>query len=557
MMKRLLDQFRMVFTLIFIGAACNLLADTYILQSSDVEMADSAIINCKLTSDSLSGKSLIIPDTLNGQSVKVISDKEQAGDGVFAERGIVSITLPKTIEYIGKHAVWNNTSLASINMDSCIYLETVAWAAFDNHSADTVDMSHCQALELIEGYAVDGDTQTVISILPDNPSTDLMWWDWNTGYYSPGDTVILATGYEYRLIDTANMVYTLQDADVVMQDSMLVSCTLEKEDLIAKQLVIPDSLDGKPVKVIAGNENHIDAIFYDCGITAVRLPAPLEKVGVHAFHSNSSLRDIDFTACENLDTLAWACFGAHNASSIDLSNCTSLAYIGRYALDCADELVDNTIIFSALPNDNTHQWYYADQGSLSASPTIKNAISETDYLLRNKYSGTYAYLRKEIVSHSITYHNVGTKNAAANPASLNNNTTLTLAPALDSTSYIFDGWYADSAFAIPVSTPAVGLLNTQDLNFYAKWIDDSSTGLANVANENMITIYPNPASEVLHIAANSTIEQCRVYDMAGKLVLSSYSENVVDISSLKPGLYHAVISEADNSQPSTVKFIIM
>lgn len=64
-----------------------------------------------------------------------------------------------------------------------------------------------------------------------------------------------------------------------------------------------------------------------------------------------------------------------------------------------------------------------------------------------------------------------------------------------------------------------------------------STGLNEVTHEIEATIYPNPASSLLHVdAGNHKISLLTVYDLAGKEVLQSQT-STVDVEGLNNGLY--------------------
>lgn len=57
-----------------------------------------------------------------------------------------------------------------------------------------------------------------------------------------------------------------------------------------------------------------------------------------------------------------------------------------------------------------------------------------------------------------------------------------------------------------------------------------------------IRLFPNPANTIVTVLTDGKIDQCRVYDLSGRLVLSEsdLSSNVFDISSLLPQLYTVV-----------------
>ena len=77
-------------------------------------------------------------------------------------------------------------------------------------------------------------------------------------------------------------------------------------------------------------------------------------------------------------------------------------------------------------------------------------------------------------------------------------------------------------------------------------------------NQNQILglqVYPNPTKNILNIVTdlNST-KNIEIYDMIGKKVLATNTNNEVNVSSLTPGLYLAKITEEGKN--STIKVVI-
>ena len=64
--------------------------------------------------------------------------------------------------------------------------------------------------------------------------------------------------------------------------------------------------------------------------------------------------------------------------------------------------------------------------------------------------------------------------------------------------------------------------------------------------ENNISLYPNPTTDVLHLTNPQSITSVKVYDALGKLVLEQYNSfSLIDISKLSKGLLFIKI-ETDN-----------
>ncbi|UUV22033.1 lamin tail domain-containing protein [Paenimyroides aestuarii] len=70
-----------------------------------------------------------------------------------------------------------------------------------------------------------------------------------------------------------------------------------------------------------------------------------------------------------------------------------------------------------------------------------------------------------------------------------------------------------------------------------------------------LSIFPNPADEILNITSNSTAEKnVQLFDLTGKKVLDVTTVSQINVSSLKAGIYVAKINEAGKT--ATRKVII-
>ena len=56
-------------------------------------------------------------------------------------------------------------------------------------------------------------------------------------------------------------------------------------------------------------------------------------------------------------------------------------------------------------------------------------------------------------------------------------------------------------------------------------------------------IYPNPATDILHLESKTAIDKVSVFDMLGKEILSQETTNTIDVSALSPGIYIVQLSE--------------
>lgn len=86
------------------------------------------------------------------------------------------------------------------------------------------------------------------------------------------------------------------------------------------------------------------------------------------------------------------------------------------------------------------------------------------------------------------------------------------------------------------------LENEKHCGFSVRCIKDNNTGIGDIIEQASITIFPNPADCKLNIyyPDNQKAFVLMMYDVFGKLIFHKQievNENVIDISSLKPGLY--------------------
>jgi hypothetical protein len=71
------------------------------------------------------------------------------------------------------------------------------------------------------------------------------------------------------------------------------------------------------------------------------------------------------------------------------------------------------------------------------------------------------------------------------------------------------------------------------------------TGVNSISSNKNITLYPNPAQNVLHTNTNSLY---KIYDILGNLCLSGDKSNAINIESLKSGVYFIELSSLDSTR---------
>jgi hypothetical protein len=226
-------------------------AQQYTLTDDDVVVENGVIISC---SYNFTNKNIIIPETLDGQTVTVVGLGNNSDNEMFRGRGIKSIQLPATVKEIGYFAFKNNEITNVVIPKSVV---RIGFGAF----ADNAGLSELT--------------------LPSVESGDLKftnWVDTEGNLYDGGDK---ASDFEIEYY--AVVSYTLTDDDVVVENGEIVSCSY---NFAAKSIIIPDNLDGQDITAIKDAEKIEDGVFYNKGIISVKLPSTLKRTGEFSFHNN-------------------------------------------------------------------------------------------------------------------------------------------------------------------------------------------------------------------------------------------------------------------------------
>ncbi len=84
--------------------------------------------------------------------------------------------------------------------------------------------------------------------------------------------------------------------------------------------------------------------------------------------------------------------------------------------------------------------------------------------------------------------------------------------------------------------------------------DKGYSSLLNTQSENIsVSIYPNPASEMVNINSTKQVDKVEIYNALGQIVLSDVANNNVNISSLNKGVYYMTV--VVENEIVTTKFV--
>ncbi|WP_422361808.1 leucine-rich repeat protein [Reichenbachiella sp.] len=132
----------------------------YILTDDDVTMSYGRIASCSYNFEE---KNIIIPQTLDGETVIGIVNKGSGQLGVFDSKGITSVQLPATMEYVGDRAFIGN-EITSVSFTGNVALERIGEYSFAYNSISAIDLTGCPNLKMIDEAAFRNNSFTNLSI---------------------------------------------------------------------------------------------------------------------------------------------------------------------------------------------------------------------------------------------------------------------------------------------------------------------------------------------------------------------------------------------------------
>ncbi len=75
---------------------------------------------------------------------------------------------------------------------------------------------------------------------------------------------------------------------------------------------------------------------------------------------------------------------------------------------------------------------------------------------------------------------------------------------------------------------------------------DATTGI-NTTQVNALTVYPNPANNVLNVSSGLKISSVDVMNVLGQKVNADFKNNTIDVSALAAGIYIVKVTDANNN----------
>lgn len=213
--------------------------------------------------------------------------------------------------------------------------------------------------------------------------------------------------FSFSLVTVTAQQYTLTDADVVVTNGVIESCSYGFE---VKDIIIPEILDGQTITGIADKELQ-SGVFYNKGIVNVQLPSTLENIGAWAFQENSltslsipnSVTSIGYAAFRNnsltsvnipngVTTIEGDTFGWNSLTSLTIPN--SVTTIGSEAFNF------NSLTNLTIPNSVTSIGAFAFDGNKLTNVTIPNSVTSIG---EGAFNGNVITQINGVVSNGIIY----------------------------------------------------------------------------------------------------------------------------------------------------------
>jgi hypothetical protein len=187
---------------------------SYTLTDEDVVVINGVIQSC---SCDVSRKITVIPDTLDGQAVTGI------GISVFEAKGLVGLSLPSSIQVIGKESFSSN-DLKHIDFSKCRSLAAIGSGAFCSNDLAGVDLSACRALSSIDSMAFDNNRLKTLELpVPDLPGLLFVhWMDEDGRVYHGGETVDdLQNSYTAKLLTAYSVIVKVSAENLPVEEAVV------------------------------------------------------------------------------------------------------------------------------------------------------------------------------------------------------------------------------------------------------------------------------------------------------------------------------------------------
>jgi hypothetical protein len=240
----------------------------YTLTDDDVEVVDGIIESCSYSFDS---KFIIIPNELDGQVVTGIVGSSTQKSAVFYGKGLIELTLPTTIQTIGKFS-FNSNSIDTLIIPSAV--NSIENYAFWRAGLDTVIFEANSHISTIGYAAFDNNSNLKMSFpTPVKENYEFInWEDEDENTFEGGEQITqFKTSYEANFsLPAGNPVISLSGdlsfGDVNEQDSASLSLTIGNTgntSLSVSNITLPEgfSANWTSGEITIGGEQELEITF--------------------------------------------------------------------------------------------------------------------------------------------------------------------------------------------------------------------------------------------------------------------------------------------------------
>ncbi|MCG8699734.1 MAG: leucine-rich repeat protein [Bacteroidales bacterium] len=502
----------------------------YTLTDGDVVVNSSGFMES--CSYDFSNKSIIIPDTLDGNAITFIMP------GVFQQKAINSVILPTTLTSVGASSFANNNltgidlsrcpgivsignsafatnNMSSVILSSCDNLLMIWPSAFASNKLSIIDLSECTSLEAVMADVFLNNYFTKFKLPANSRSNFWGWKDGNGNLIQGGGVTVFDLNVQYTALFGS-----------ILNGSVSINGILKYgEELTANvtgsnytgTLNYQWKRDGTNISGATSNTYVLEEADITTSIS-VEVTSSTE-IGSITGTTTANVEKADQQA-PSAPTLAGK---THNSITLNMVSGCEYAIVGKTWQTSTRFTgllpVTRYDLVQRLAETSTHK----------ASATSSSALSvETEAI--------------PVVEYSVTFNITDGSSAVAGANIVINNTTITTdasGKAVVNHLVADDYSYTVSAQSFYDST-AVVTVEDADVSLHIALKMTNNTSIGTTA-EAQVRVYPNPADNVLTINGLKPGVKIMLYDMVGIKIRQQLSDNhatAIDVSNLVSGIYY-------------------
>lgn len=369
------------------------------------------------------------------------------GEGAFKDNSLESVRIPGSVTVIEKEAFMGN-AIQTLILDEGV--EEIGEQAFMHNKLNKVVIPG--TVNTVGNGAFAFNPLTEVKVY--NDGLIIVGWPFVPPLpATPADVTLIGhsgSTTEQYAIDNGHPFQLLQvcgentDFECVVNDDDTVTIT-GYDDHATKDVVIPDTIDGKTVVAIG------ERAFASKGLTSVTIPDSVTDIGERALSYNQL---ISLTLPNSLRSIQVGAFQANQLTSVVIPNL--VVNIGQYAFH------DNQLTSVTIPNSVEIIGYGAFWMNKLTEITLPNSV---------KFIGALAFSENELTSVTIpdSVENIREESFGKNPltkvqfegAVLHIGLDAFTAPFYDAE---FEGWYTDANYEHAWDHTVPG-----PMTIYGKW----------------------------------------------------------------------------------------